>query len=199
GGAGGGAGQRGRGRRGWRGGGGGRRRGGGGGAGGVQGRGIGPISAPPAQAPCFQHPRRRSQIGDEILVLALLVRVVLDAQQERGMDGDEGRGTVGQSKVWSSLLKLFGFSPQLRFYPRPSHSRARWCVISGPAGQRAPRPGQRTGGLAVVFTAGGDPLPGGSPRRRISLAAGQSPLMPPNFITFPPLLRFRRHSLSTIH
>src|SRR5262245_57213593 len=43
-----------------------------------------------------QYPCRRSQIGDEILVLALFVRLVLDAQQERGVDGDEGGGAVGQ-------------------------------------------------------------------------------------------------------
>ena len=42
---------------------------------------------------CHQF-RGPSQICDEIAVLPLLVGVILNAQQERGMDGDEGRRAV---------------------------------------------------------------------------------------------------------
>jgi hypothetical protein len=46
------------------------------------------------------------------------LRAMRDTGRQRG-------GARCQTKIWSSLLKLFGFSPQPRRYPRPGHSGAR--------------------------------------------------------------------------
>ena len=68
-----------------------------------------------------QNLRSQPQIGDEMGVFPLLVGGVLDAQQERRVDGDQGGGAVGNANVRPrSLVMVTGRPNRLRAAVAPS-------------------------------------------------------------------------------